>query len=564
MALDPYNSGPDRKIIDGILQFTDIEDTPQNIISDPHPNLPSDERVLLYSKNGILYSLNSSGVQTALGGEGGGGGATELAALTDVSSATPTDKHFLIGNGSTWESRLLTEGDVSDLQDYVLSSDIDAIIDASTHSHTLSDITDSGTAAALNVAVSGDAAAGEVVKGDDSRLTGAQQTSEKGQPSGYASLDGSGKVPAAELPSYVDDVLEYADLGSFPVTGESSKIYVAQDSGRIYRWTGSIYVEVSADAGAPVTSVNTQTGAVVLDTGDLTEVTDKRYVTDADLTTLSDLAGGHTHTLSEITDSGTSAALDVAASGDAAAGEVVKGDDSRLTDSRTPTAHTHTLAQVTDSGTSAALDVAASGDAAAGEVVKGDDTRLVAGGTAIQASDLDSLSKINALALDGDFADATHTHALNDLSDVNTSGAADGKLLSYSGGSWIVADQETKEIGLAVSDETTPLTVSSPNALGTFRMPLAMSLLSVKASVTTAPLNADIIVDIKVGGTTIFNGNLLTIDAGSKTSVGSVAPWGLSVTSLADDAEIEIITTQVGVNPDEGAGLKVWLIGTKV
>ncbi|RME73426.1 MAG: hypothetical protein D6781_00420 [Verrucomicrobia bacterium] len=94
---------------------------------------------------------------------------------------------------------------------------------------------------------------------------------------------------------------------------------------------------------------------------------------------LDDLAGGsgsHTHTLADITDAGTAAALNVPAAGNAAAGEVVKGDDTRLSDARTPTAHTHTLADITDAGTAAALNVAAAGDAAAGEVVKGDDTRL--------------------------------------------------------------------------------------------------------------------------------------------------------------------------------------------
>lgn len=52
-----------------------------------------------------------------------------------------------------------------------------------------------------------------------------------------------GKVPAAQLPSYVDDVEEYADFASFPVTGESGKIYVAIDTNKQYRWSGSIYIE---------------------------------------------------------------------------------------------------------------------------------------------------------------------------------------------------------------------------------------------------------------------------------------------------------------------------------
>ena len=71
------------------------------------------------------------------------------------------------------------------------------------------------------------------------------QASEKGANSGVATLDSSGKVPQSQLPSYVDDVLEYANLASFPVTGESGKIYVALDTNKTYRWGGSTYVEIA-------------------------------------------------------------------------------------------------------------------------------------------------------------------------------------------------------------------------------------------------------------------------------------------------------------------------------
>jgi len=58
----------------------------------------------------------------------------------------------------------------------------------------------------------------------------------------------------------------------------------------------------------------------------------------------------HSHPLSDIIDAGTAAVLDVPASGDASASEVVRGDDTRLTDARTPTSHTHTEADITDLG----------------------------------------------------------------------------------------------------------------------------------------------------------------------------------------------------------------------
>lgn len=69
---------------------------------------------------------------------------------------------------------------------------------------------------------------------------------QKGAASGVAELDSSGKVPSTQLPSYVDDVLEYDDQSSFPQTGETGKIYIAKDTNKTYRWSGSAYTEISA------------------------------------------------------------------------------------------------------------------------------------------------------------------------------------------------------------------------------------------------------------------------------------------------------------------------------
>lgn len=104
-------------------------------------------------------------------------------------------------------------------------------------------------------------------------------------------LDGSGKISSAVLPSYVDDVLEFPSLASFPVTGSSGVIYLAIDTGKIYRWGGSSYVEISpspgstdavpegivnlyfrndrAAAAAPVQSVAGKTGVVSLSVADV-------------------------------------------------------------------------------------------------------------------------------------------------------------------------------------------------------------------------------------------------------------------------------------------------------
>lgn len=56
----------------------------------------------------------------------------------------------------------------------------------------------------------------------------------------------SGTIDAARLPSYVDDVVEYANLAAFPGSGTTGKIYVALDTGIQYRWTGSAYVDIAA------------------------------------------------------------------------------------------------------------------------------------------------------------------------------------------------------------------------------------------------------------------------------------------------------------------------------
>jgi hypothetical protein len=76
----------------------------------------------------------------------------------------------------------------------------------------------------------------------------------------------SGTIDAARLPSYVDDVLEYANQASFPATGETGKIYVALDTNKTYRWTGSAYVFITSGA---VDSVAGKTGVVTLTSTDV-------------------------------------------------------------------------------------------------------------------------------------------------------------------------------------------------------------------------------------------------------------------------------------------------------
>ena len=82
----------------------------------------------------------------------------------------------------------------------------------------------------------------------------------RGSNDGLASLDSTGKVPASQLPSYVDDVLEYNNRSEFPGTGESGKIYIAKDTNITYRWSGSTYVEIGQSLALGETSSTAYAG----------------------------------------------------------------------------------------------------------------------------------------------------------------------------------------------------------------------------------------------------------------------------------------------------------------
>lgn len=147
-----------------------------------------------------------------------------------------------------------------------------------------------------------------------------------GAANGLAELDSNGKVPSSQLPSFVDDVEEYANLAAFPVTGESGKIYIALDSNLTYRWGGTTYVEISPSlalgetidsayrgdrgkiaydhsqltSGNPhnVTKSDVGLSNVVnsdtTTTANITDSSNKRFVTDAQLTVIGNTSGTNT------------------------------------------------------------------------------------------------------------------------------------------------------------------------------------------------------------------------------------------------------------------------------
>jgi hypothetical protein len=135
----------------------------------------------------------------------------------------------------------------------------------------------------------------------------------------------------------------------------------------------------------------------------------------------------------------------------------------------------------------------------------------------------------------------------------------------YNGSAWAAfasAGNPTESLVIACSDESTALTTGAAKV--TFRMPYAFTLSAVRASVTTAPTDAALVVDINEntgGGATTILSTKITIDATEKTSTTAAAPV-ISDTALADDAEITIDIDQIG-STIAGAGLKVYLIGTR-
>ncbi|MCE2693984.1 MAG: hypothetical protein LW645_06915, partial [Verrucomicrobiaceae bacterium] len=116
----------------------------------------------------------------------------------------------------------------------------------------------------------------------------------------------------------------------------------------------------------------------------------------------------------------------------------------------------------------------------------------------------------------------------------------EGNLIYRAGGSFVGMPFE---YSAAVSDETTALTAGTTKL--TFRMPCAMTVTSVRASVGTAPTGSTLIVDINENGTSILS-TKLSIDVTEKTSTTAAVPAVISDSALADDSEITIDIDQIG------------------
>lgn len=232
--------------------------------------------------------------------------------------------------------------------DAIAPADIGAA--AESHNHLLAQITDAGTAAAKDVAATGDASSTQVVLGNDTRLTDNrdpnahthavaditdfdptdyQPVSEKDQPNGYAGLNGDGKLLTSTLPAIAitSTSVVASQAAQLALTAQEGDVAVRTDIGKTYIHNGgtagtmSDWTELETPDDS-VTSVNGYTGVITLGYTDVGAA-----------------AASHTHPVSDLTDAGTVVTYDVPASGNASSSQVVLGDDTRLSDSRTPTAH---------------------------------------------------------------------------------------------------------------------------------------------------------------------------------------------------------------------------------
>ena len=100
----------------------------------------------------------------------------------------------------------------------------------------------------------------------------------RGAANGVCPLGSDSKIPPAYLPSYVDDVLEYASYSNFPTTGEAGKIYVAKDTNKTYRWSGTQYTEISASIALGETTGTAYDGGKGKDLADRFNIVENNYV----------------------------------------------------------------------------------------------------------------------------------------------------------------------------------------------------------------------------------------------------------------------------------------------
>ncbi len=192
-------------------------------------------------------------------------GAQPISTVTGLQTALndklDADAAAVSADKLTTPRSIALSGDVSGSTSFDGSGNvtISATVANNSHTHTIANI------GGLQSALDGKATSAQGAKAD-----AAIPSAEKGALNGVATLDGTGKVPAAQLPSYVDDVEEYASFAAFPGTGEDGKIYVDEAQGDIYRWSGSAYVQINDAVSSADQATKLATARTISLGGDLT------------------------------------------------------------------------------------------------------------------------------------------------------------------------------------------------------------------------------------------------------------------------------------------------------
>ena len=250
------------------------------------------------------------------------------------------------------------------------------------------------------------------VTGLQTALDNKLDDTQKGAANGLAELDATGKVPSAQLPSYVDDVLEYAAAANFPATGETGKLYVALDTNDVYRWSGSAYVKVSDAVSSADQASKLATPRTISLSGDVSGSTSFDGSANVSITaTVAD--NSHNHTASNISDF-TEAVQDIIGADVVGSGAISVSYNDTTGDTTITHVDTSSQASVDNSGA-----------------------------TFIQDVTLDTYGHVTGLgsvtvtpALIG-ASDTSHNHTLDSLSNVTVTSNAAGEILKWNGSAWI-------------------------------------------------------------------------------------------------------------------------------
>jgi hypothetical protein len=398
---------------------------------------------LAYLPLGTLVAISSSGGIAALTSE-------QQAQLMAGSLVATTDgKRWLYsGTGSkTAEGSYLLLADSS--TEWADIQNRPSTFAPSAHTHTASQVTDFAAAVVAAAPPTTDASlltqgtlnAARLPTIGVGTVTGLQAALDAKQAAGqYATLV-SGQVPASQLPSYVDDVIE-GTLATFG-TGEAGKIYTDTATKKIYRWSGSAFVEISPSPGS--------TDSVPEGSTNLYHTT-ARASAAAPVQSVAGRSGSVTLTKSDVGLSSVDNTSDAA--------KPVSTATQTALDAKAAASHTH--GNLTNSGaigtTSGKIVVTTTGGAlTTAAYALGNQVLLYSGQTsaALTGSLADFLVPIGAQSMGTvdivDYlgaAQATHTHALSSLTQ---SSATTGQVVTWNGSAWAAATPSAYTLPTATS-----------------------------------------------------------------------------------------------------------------